>query len=131
MIHVAAAVIEKNSKILITRRGPGEIMAGLWEFPGGKLEENETVYECLEREIKEELNLEIISGEIIEKSVYSYPDFDITLTAVSAEIIKGEIKMAVHDRYEWISPSDFSLYSFTPADIPIWSCLNKNRNETS
>ena len=129
MIHVAAAVIEKNSKILITRRGSGEKMAGLWEFPGGKLEENETVFECLEREIKEELNLEIISGEIIEKSVYSYPDFDITLTAVSAEIIKGEIKMTVHDKYEWISPSDFSLYNFAPADIPICCNLSKNRTE--
>ena len=127
MIHVAAAVIEKNGKILITRRRPGEKMEGFWEFPGGKIEKNESVYECLEREIKEELSIDIISGEILKESVFSYPDFDIILTAVSAQIISGEIKMTVHDRYEWVFPPEFSCYNFAPADIPICRYIQKSK----
>ena len=127
MIHVAAAVIKKNGKILIARRRPEEKMGGSWEFPGGKLEKNESVYECLEREIKEELNIDIVSGEILEESVFSYPDFDIRLTALSADIISGEIKMTVHDRYEWVIPAEFSFYNFAPADIPICRYIQKSK----
>ncbi len=119
IIKVAAAVISENGKILITRRNRDEDMGGFWEFPGGKIEGGETVPECIEREIKEELSLSINTGRIISESVFSCPGFDIHLTAVSAFIRSGKIKLTVHDMYEWIYPENFTSYNFAPADIPV------------
>ena len=69
---VAAAVVYLNDKILITRRVPGEKLAGMWEFPGGKLEADETPQTCIVRELREELGIVSVTGEILTTSVYTY-----------------------------------------------------------
>ena len=73
MITVIAAIIKKDNKYLIGRRGPKEKSTGLWEFPGGKIEYGETHEECLKRELKEELNIDAEIGELYSEYVYKYP----------------------------------------------------------
>jgi 8-oxo-dGTP diphosphatase len=73
MKKVAAAIILRSGRVLVTRRGPTENLAGCWEFPGGKLESDETPQECIIRELQEELGLSAIAKEIIAESVYTYP----------------------------------------------------------
>lgn len=119
MKNVSAAVIEEEEKLLLTRRAPREKLSGLWEFPGGKQESHETIEECLIREIKEELDLNVRCLDILTESVYEYPGGKIKLIAISAEIIGGEIKLNVHDKYEWVNIQDLLNYQLAPADIPI------------
>lgn len=116
---VTAAIIYQDGKVLLTRRGPGEKLAGFWEFPGGKIENGETYQECLTREIKEELNLQIEVGEVLTTSTYKYEHGEIHLIALEAWILSGSIELTVHDKYEWVAPTDLVFYKLAPADIPI------------
>lgn len=119
MKNVSAAIILDKGKILLTRRAPGENLEGYWEFPGGKQEKSETIFECLEREILEELNLICKAKKIFTESVYHYVGGAIKLIAVIADIINGDICLSVHDLYEWVSIDDLMIYKLAPADIPI------------
>jgi len=71
--QVAAAVVHRDGNILITCRAPGEKLAGMWEFPGGKLEPGETPQSCIVRELREELGVESDAGDILTTSVFTYP----------------------------------------------------------
>ena len=119
MTNVSAAVIIENENVLLTRRAPGENLAGYWEFPGGKQEANETIKECLVREIKEELDLDVQCLNILIESVYLYPGGKINLIAILTEISAGEIGLNVHDKYEWVKIESLLEYQLAPADIPI------------
>lgn len=119
MKNVSAAIIIEDESILLTRRAPGENLAGSWEFPGGKQEANETIQECLVREIKEELDLRVKCSSILTESTYQYPGGAINLIAIDTEIIGGEIALSVHDKYEWVKVGHLLDYKLSPADIPI------------
>jgi len=119
MIQVAAAIIRKNNKILICQRGAGGNCAFLWEFPGGKLESSETLEQCVIRECKEELNINIKIKDIFLRTVYQYPDRDIAFTFFNAEFIAGKIRMNVHKDFKWTAPSELKNFNFCPADIQI------------
>lgn len=119
MIHVAAAIIHQNNRILICRRGAGGNCAFLWEFPGGKLEEDETLEECIIRECKEELDINIEVKDIYAETTYEYPDKVIAFTFFNAEITNGEIKMDVHEEIKWVMQSELINYEFCPADVGI------------
>ncbi len=119
MKNVSAAIIRRKDTILITRRAKGEKLAGHWEFPGGKQEDDETIQECLERELEEELGIQAHCGNILTESLYEYPGGTINLIAIDTEIIEGEINLTVHDRYEWVSLNEMLNYNLAPADIPI------------
>jgi 8-oxo-dGTP diphosphatase len=71
--HVAAAIVIKEGKVLVTRRGPGETLEGHWEFPGGKLECDERPQDCIVRELAEELGVSSIAGDVYAQSIYEYP----------------------------------------------------------
>ena len=86
---VAAAIILSGETVLLTRRKQGKKLAGYWEFPGGKIEENETVQECLEREIHEELNINIKAGKRIVSNIHIHPHGVIELIALEAKIVSG------------------------------------------
>ncbi|MBV7564167.1 (deoxy)nucleoside triphosphate pyrophosphohydrolase [Pseudomonas sp. sia0905] len=116
---VAAAVIYLAGKILIARRAPGEKLAGMWEFPGGKLEANETPQACITRELHEELGVESDAGEILTTSIYTYPGGTIELIAVVVELRSTAFKLQVHDLAEWVLPNELLDYDLAPADIPI------------
>lgn len=120
---VAAGIIQKEGLILIARRGPKEKLAGFWEFPGGKREQNETIEQCLIRELKEELDIEVVTNGILGESDYHYSGGAIKLIGVYAQIVSGDIKMTVHDSFEWVSPKDLLSYQLAPADIPLAKML--------
>ncbi|SHH24036.1 8-oxo-dGTP diphosphatase MutT [Clostridium grantii] len=117
MKKVTAAIIIKNNLILIAQRGKNEKLAGKWEFPGGKIEANETPQQCLKREIKEELDLEIQVGKFFDESIYTYPNGKIKLLAYFAEIVNGDIKLSVHDEVKWVSINEIETFDSAPADI--------------
>ena len=119
MKEVSAAIIIEDGKVLLARRAKGEKLAGYWEFPGGKREDDETIDECLVREIREELSLDIeVVGEF-DTSDYEYPGGQIRLIGLLAEIQNGVISKTVHDLVEWIDISSVLDYQLAPADIPL------------
>jgi len=117
--QVAAAIIYRDGNILITRRAPGEKLAGMWEFPGGKLESGETPQSCIVRELREELGVESDAGEILTTSVFTYPGGTIELIAVIVSLQSAVLTLRVHDRAEWAIPQYLLGYELAPADIPI------------
>lgn len=118
MIEVAAAIIEnEQGQILIARRRIGKAQEGLWEFPGGKLEGNETVEECLKRELLEEMNIEIHPYEPFGMNDHDYDALHIRLFAHKAKFVSGEVILVDHDHYEWVYPKELGQYEFAPADI--------------
>ncbi len=119
MKEVTAALIVKNGRILLTRRAPQEKNAGFWEFPGGKIEEGETAFDAIIREIKEELNLLITPKDIFHEVHYKYDHGEILLIGINCHIVSGKIALTVHDKYEWASLKELLDYNLSPADIPI------------
>ena len=118
-IQVIAGVINDIDKVLITRRAPQEHFAGSWEFPGGKIENNETQQECLKRELKEELNIDVAVGKLCTEVIHDYGDVNINLIVYYCTIVEGEISISVHDRYKWVRINDLLEYKLLPADIPV------------
>lgn len=108
MVKVAAAVIMRDNKILIAKRNKGDALGGLWEFPGGKLEEGETPEATLRREIEEELGAEIEVGSFIGKNLHNYPHISIELYAYYAYCLKGEFKALEHQELKWVQASELS-----------------------
>lgn len=119
MTMVAAAIIRKKGKVLICQRGEGGNCAFLWEFPGGKLEVGETLEDCLIRECKEELDIDIVVKDVFAKTTYQYPDREIYFTFFNVDFMKSEIKLNVHKGYKWVMPSELKDYDFCPADVGV------------
>ncbi len=119
MKDVTAAIIVQEGLILIARRGLNENLAGKWEFPGGKIEKGESPQDCLKREIKEELNIEIEVGDFLGDSIYEYSNGVIRLVAYFCTIIEGEMELPVHNQVKWIKIEEFDKFDFAPADIPL------------
>lgn len=118
MINVVAAVIkDENGKILITKRNSQKSQGGLWEFPGGKIESNETKEKAIIREIKEELDIDIQVESYLSDNVFNYPEKDINLIALECKKIKGNIKLLEHEDYKWVENSELENFEFAPADI--------------
>ncbi|MBI9085368.1 MAG: (deoxy)nucleoside triphosphate pyrophosphohydrolase [Desulfobacterales bacterium] len=124
MTVVTAAIIWNGEKVLISRRMPGQRMAGYWEFPGGKIEAGESPQACLERELMEEFGITAKAGDQIAESVYRYDHGTIRLVALSTEILAGEPELTVHDRIAWVLPEDLLDYKLAPADVPIAEKIN-------
>ncbi len=118
-VNVAAAIIRKDDKILICRRGEGGSCAFLWEFPGGKSEPGETPEQCLVRECREELDIGINTFGIFAETAFKYPEREIHFTFLNAKIVSGDIHMDVHKDIKWVNPKDFAQYKFCPADVKI------------
>lgn len=122
-IKVVAAVIravnkEGNSVIFATQRGYGEFKDG-WEFPGGKIEEGETPQEALKREIREELDTEILVGDLIDTIEYDYPDFHLSMDCFMAEIVSGIPVLKEHESAKWLTKEELDSVEWLPADITI------------
>lgn len=117
MIKVVAAVIEKNGRFLLCKRGPGGNCPFLWEFPGGKIEEGETPFDAIIREIREELSVEIEPEEIFLEYPFSYPDKEIYFYFIRAKIISGDIKPTFHVDTKWLFPEEFDTLEYCPADL--------------
>jgi len=116
---VAGIIIDNNDKVLIARRGSKESFAGGWEFPGGKIEADETPQEALKRELKEELDLTISIGELCAEVTQNYEGANITLLAYYCVFVDGKISISVHDMYKWVKVNNLLKYKLLPADIQI------------
>lgn len=125
MIQVAAAIIWLEGRILICQREDGGSCANLWEFPGGKLEEDETPEECAVRECKEELGIDILLHGTYATSQYRYPEREIAFVFFCAEIGQGSIVPTVHKNVQWVLPCELRNYQFCPADVEIVEQLMK------
>jgi 8-oxo-dGTP diphosphatase len=125
MKDVTAALIIKDEKILICKRSKNDKQGGKWEFPGGKIEAGETQKECLKREIKEELDLNIKVNDKIGENIYEYPGGSIKLIAFYADLLDGDLKLNVHDDYKWVTRDKLKEFDFTPADIFFLNILEK------
>lgn len=118
VVRVTAAIIVKDGAVLIAQRGYQDRMAGLWEFPGGKVEAGETPEQCLKRELGEELSMDATIGSFLGSSTYHYDHISIELMAYRAYWNGVPFKLLAHDAYQWVPPSRLAAFSFTPADLP-------------
>jgi mutator protein MutT len=121
--QVAAGLIWKDGKLLITRRPVGSHLAGLWEFPGGKQEANESLERCLEREIKEELGIEIKAERRFRSVQYEYKTKRITLHVFHCKDLKGRPESLEGQETRWVLPKDLLRYDFPPPDFEIIEAL--------
>jgi 8-oxo-dGTP diphosphatase len=117
--QVAAAIARQGERVLVTRRAPGQHLAGFWEFPGGKLEEGETVQTCIVRELREELGVGCLARDIIAESVHEYAGGAINLIAIAVDLIETTFSLTVHDDAIFVTPSELLTMQLAPADIPI------------
>ena len=125
-LKVVAAVISQEDKILIARRKKGKHLELKWEYPGGKLENDEKEDDALKRELKEEFSIEASIGKYLTESFYEYDSININLKAYLVDSFSGDFKLADHDKIEWIKIEDIKKYNFAPADIPINDYLLEN-----
>ena len=124
---VAAGLIMCNGLLLIAQRKHGKSLEYKWEFPGGKLEEGETLEECLTREMMEEMQLKITVGKHFMDSSYDYDFGTIILHAYWATCENQNVPVVLeHEQYKWVKPEDLSNYDFAPADKPIIATLTKS-----
>ncbi|NVJ85864.1 MAG: (deoxy)nucleoside triphosphate pyrophosphohydrolase [Algoriphagus sp.] len=129
IIPVTCALIFKNQKVLAVRRSKDMPLPGCWEFPGGKMESDESADQCIAREIMEELNVEIKLGEMLPVSEHSYTSHKtIRLIPFSSKIIAGEIQLHEHDQLRWLGPNELFEVTWAAADIPIVRFLELNWN---
>lgn len=119
-INVVAAILHRKSdefgeQIFTTQRGYGDFKDG-WEFPGGKIEPNESPENAIVREIKEELDTEIIVEKEIGTIEYDYPTFHISMKCFWCSVKNGELKLLEHEDAKWITPSEIDSVDWLPAD---------------
>lgn len=124
--QISAGIIRHQDKILIGQRKKGKDLEFLWEFPGGKLEEGETLEECLKRELIEEMDLKIEVGKFFMKTRYEYDFGAFTINAFFATTQSFDIpKICEHEQLLWVKPEELKNYPFAPADKPIIEALLK------
>ncbi len=116
---VTAGVLERNGKVLIARRPEGELLGGLWEFPGGKCMRDETLEDCLLREWGEELGLEISMGEALGVFSHAYTHFRVTVHAFKCSAGLGEPKAHEHSELRWVKPNELRSYPMGKVDREI------------
>ena len=120
MITVVAALIEKDNKYLIARRSTGsEDVLGKWEFPGGKVEKNETDEHAIEREIKEEFERDIKALKFLTNNICEYPSKTIDLRLYECKHINGEFHLHDHSEYKFVNKEEIINYDLCQADIPL------------
>jgi mutator protein MutT len=122
-MHVTAGLIFKDGRILIARRPHGYHLAGLWEFPGGKQEPDETLEECLEREIKEELDIEISANRLFRTVVHEYEKKIVSLHVFECTLVRGEPKGLDGQEFRWVRSSELRAYEFPPPDQEVIELL--------
>ena len=117
-IRVVAAVILSDNKIFATQRGYGDYKDG-WEFPGGKIEAEETPEAALKREISEELDTEIAVRELIDTVEYDYSDFHLSMDCFLCEVVKGDLVLKEHEAARWLAKDELNSVAWLPADAAL------------
>jgi len=124
MIPVICGLIRNShNQYFIARRAPHKAHAGYWEFPGGKLEAGESHEACLQRELWEELGMEVRILKMAGSTIHQFPNFKIELIAYHCAFISASYTLCDHDRYEWVAPEALPNYRMMESDIAISKLL--------
>ena len=124
-IKVVAAIIIDENKVFATQRGYGAYK-GWWEFPGGKVEEGETPEAALIREIKEELDTEIVVGRKLTTVEYDYPEFHLSMDCFICQIVSGDLTLLEHEAARWLPLDNMKQVKWLPADIEVVETIEKS-----
>ena len=120
---VVAAVIKKDNRYLLAKRNKDKYMGLKWEFPGGKVETNETFKEALSREILEELNVNIEIHNKVAEEKYQDSEINIVLHYFMCSLLNEDIVLSEHEAIEWVKKEEFFKYDFVPGDGDITSLI--------
>ena len=125
-IKVVAAIIENESKeILCALRSPQMSMPNLWEFPGGKVESDESLFDAIEREIQEELNCQVKAFDIFDENIHEYEKVIVNLIGIKCTLVEGIPTAKVHSKLIYLNKANLSSLVWAPADVPIVENLMK------
>ncbi len=117
IVRVVAGVIEREGKYLITQRRDEAVLPGLWEFPGGKVEEGESDEEALHREVLGRVGVDVLVQQKLAERHHSYEKYDVHLTLYACRLQPGHTPKALRVKdLRWVTSSEFSSYKFPPAD---------------
>ena len=125
LLVAAAAIFDGEGRILLAQRPAGKSMAGLWEFPGGKVEAGETPRAALARELKEELQIVVNEADLesLNLASFDYPEFHLLMPLFKVSDWVGEPVALEGQTLEWVMPKDLERYPAPPADIPLFADL--------
>jgi mutator protein MutT len=122
-LDVAAALVFRNGKLLITQRPAEAHLGGLWEFPGGKREPGESFETCLSRELREELGMEVAVGRLVESVTHDYPDKTVHLKFFRCRWVRNEPEPLGCLALKWVAPAELADYEFPAADARLLARL--------
>ena len=117
MLVVAAAVVEREGRVMLCQRLPNAHNGLKWEFPGGKLEAGETPEAALARELKEELDIDVAVGRVRDAVYHRYPDRDVLVLFYGCTLLSGEPTAVQCNAIAWVKPADMPRYDFAGADL--------------
>jgi 8-oxo-dGTP diphosphatase len=117
-IHVVGAVITRDGLVMCAQRGDDGNLPGLWEFPGGKIEQGESKQAALMREITEELGCTVEVGREVTTTTHEYEFGEVTLTTFYCRLMAGTPKLTEHASIKWLRPDELESIPWAPADIP-------------
>lgn len=117
-IDVVGAALVRDGKLLAARRGGDMELPGMWEFPGGKIEDGETHQQALARELSEELQCEVLVGAHIDTTEYEYEFGIVTLSVYHCTLVSGEPQVTEHAEIRWLAPDELDEVKWAPADVP-------------
>ena len=126
-IRVVAAIIQNNDKIFATQRGYGAYK-DYWEFPGGKIEANETSEHAIVREIQEELATIIHPDQFLMTVEYDYPEFHLSMDCFLCSVVEGTLELLEHESAKWLSKDQLYSVEWLPADLIVIERLERNGN---
>lgn len=124
-IDVVGAVFLRDGSVFAARRGPGKAMAGMWEFPGGKIEPGETPQEALERELREELRIDAHVGDHLTTTLHHYDSGVVNLATYICAITHGEPELTEHSEARWVPVARLTELDWAPADVPAVELLQE------
>jgi mutator protein MutT len=126
VIDVAAALVFHEGKRLITQRHADAHLGGLWEFPGGKREPNESFEACLARELREELGIEVAVGELVESLTHAYPEKTVHLKFYRCRWLQHEPQPLGCPAFKWVRPEELKEHAFPAADARLVEKLRRD-----
>lgn len=112
-------MIKDHGKVLIAQRAKKDALYGMWEFPGGKMEEGESEHECLKRELFEEFGIEAQIGEYLTSSFFEHNGSPYEMRVYEVPSFKGTLSLFDHQAIQWVTPSELSQFTMPDADAPI------------
>lgn len=126
VINAVAAYLKYNDKYLIAKRTKKDSVFGKWEFPGGKIEDGESMNEAIEREIREEFDVEVKAERFLTHYVCEYPEKTVDLNLIECVYVSGDFNIHEdHSDFKFVSEEEFKDYDFALADIELLKNINK------